>query len=69
LRYYVHVDIVEKFLELLKNYAHGLVIGDPLDDKTKMGPVVSKEHYQKVMSYINLAVNNGHTIVCGETVE
>ena len=65
----MHVDIVEKFLELLIKYARGLVIGDPLDAKTQIGPVVSKEHYTKVMSYINLAVQNGHTIVCGETVE
>jgi len=68
-RYYVHVEIIEKFLELLKNYAHALVIGDSLDEKTKMGPVVSKEHYLKVKSYINLAVKNGYKIVCGETVE
>jgi aminomuconate-semialdehyde/2-hydroxymuconate-6-semialdehyde dehydrogenase len=44
------------------------VVGDPLKSKTKLGPVVSKEHYEKVMSYIKLAVKNGHQIVYGETV-
>ena len=34
-----------------------------------MGPVCSKEHYEKVMSFIKLAVKNGHQIVCGETVD
>jgi len=45
------------------------VVGDPLKSKTKLGPVVSKEHYEKVMSYIKLSVKNGHKIVYGETVD
>lgn len=68
-RYFVHVDIFDKFLEKLKEYARSIVVGDPLKSKTKMGPVCSKEHYEKVMSYIKLAIKNGHQIVCGETVD
>ena len=69
LRYYVHVDIKDKFLEKLTKYARELVIGNPLDAKTKMGPVCSKQHYDKVKSFIDLASKNKHRIVCGETVE
>jgi len=70
LRYYVHVSIVEKFLDKLAAYARSLVVGDPVHNAhTKMGPVVSKEHYNKIKSYIDLAVQNGNRIVCGETVE
>lgn len=54
---------------MLASYARNLKLGDPLDKNTKMGPVVSKQHYDKVMSYIKLAVKNSHRIVCGETVE
>lgn len=65
---FVHKDIFENFVERLKNYANSLVIGEPLDSKTQFGPVVSKQHYNKVKSYIEIAVRNGHEIVYGETV-
>lgn len=68
-RYYVHIDIVNKFLELLSKYARNLIIGNSLEAGTKMGPVCSRQHYEKVMSYIHLAVKKGHRIVCGETIE
>jgi hypothetical protein len=68
-RYYVHEDIFDAFISMLANYARSLKVGNPLDKNTKMGPVVSKQHYEKVMSYINLAVKNNHRIVCGETIE
>jgi acyl-CoA reductase-like NAD-dependent aldehyde dehydrogenase len=68
-RYFVHVDIVDEFLNELSTYARNLVIGDPLKSDTRMGPVCSREHYNKVKSYIDLAIKNGHQIVCGESVE
>lgn len=63
------MNIYDQFLNKLSDYARSLYIGDPLKPSTKMGPVVSKAHYEKVKSYIDLAVKNGHQIVCGETVE
>lgn len=64
------MSILDKFLEKLVAYARGLVVGDPLDKNTKMGPVCSKPHYDKVMSYIEMAAKNGSAkILCGETVE
>ena len=63
------MDIKEKFLNALVKYAREIVVGDPLNPKTKMGPLVSKEHYTKVKSYIDLAVKNGYNILCGETIE
>ena len=68
-RYYVHVNKIDEFLNALVKYAREIQVGDPLNSKTKMGPLVSKEHYTKVKSYIDLAVKNGHTILCGETIE
>ena len=40
-----------------------------IKSKTKLESLVSKEHYEKGMSYIKLAVKNGHKIVYGETVD
>ena len=42
-----------------------LVIGDPFDKKTDMGALISKQHYEKVTSYIELAKKDGGVILCG----
>ena len=44
-------------------------MGDPLKASTKMGPVCNKDHYNKIKSFIDIAVKNGHQILCGETIE
>lgn len=54
-------SIVEQFVERVKQ----LKIGDPLDPATEFGAVTSKQHYDKVMSYIELAKQEGGTILCG----
>ncbi len=66
---FVHNDIYDKFIDALKDYAQSLQLGDPLKPNTKLGPVVSKQHYDKIKSYIDIAVNSGLTIICGETVD
>lgn len=50
------------FVEKVKNE---LVVGDPLDEKTKTGAIVSQMHFEKVLSYIELAREEGGTILCG----
>ena len=40
-----------------------LKVGDPLDNSTKMGPVVSKEHQQKIERYLTLAHESGYQVV------
>lgn len=60
---------MDKFLHALVKYAKELIVGDPFNPHTKMGPVCSKQHSEKVRSYIELAVKSGAKILCGETVE
>jgi acyl-CoA reductase-like NAD-dependent aldehyde dehydrogenase len=62
-RYYVHESVYDAFLEKYLAHAKHLVVGDPLDPKTAMGPLVSKEHYNKVMSYIESGVKEGATLI------
>ena len=42
-----------------------LVVGDPLEDKTRIGAMVSEAHMSKVLSYIELAKKEGGEIICG----
>ncbi len=64
-RVYVERPIYEKFVQALKENAESFVAGDPTDPKTTMGPLISKEHQAKVLSYYEKAKNEGATIVTG----
>ncbi len=51
----VYEPLKKKFLEAAKN----VVVGNGLDEGTKMGPVISKRHKEKVLGYIASAVREG----------
>ena len=53
-RVFVHKDIFDEFIQELTKYARSIKLGDPLSSDTKMGPAVSKQHYDKIKSYIEL---------------
>ncbi len=42
-----------------------LKVGPPMEEKSKLGAIVSKNHFEKVLSYIELAKDEGGTILCG----
>lgn len=44
-------------------------MGDPKSPDTNMGPLISKEHLEKVKSFIYSAQSEGATILCGEGVD
>jgi len=62
---YVERPIYEQFKNDLVERASKLTVGDPMGENTKMGSIVSKPHYDKVLSYIKLAREEGGTILCG----
>ncbi|TXH29498.1 MAG: aldehyde dehydrogenase [Cyclobacteriaceae bacterium] len=66
-RIFVERPLYEKFLAEFTTRVKALVVGDPLDDKTKVGAMVSEAHMNKVLSYIDLAKKEGGTIVTGGT--
>lgn len=64
-RILVQRSIMDEFVVRFKKTASELVVGDPQDVKTNMGPVVSNEHYQKVTSYLQIAEEENSTLVYG----
>ena len=64
-RVYVERPIYERFVQALAERARGLRIGWPLEPDTEMGPLVSREHREKVLSYFELARQEGATVVAG----
>ncbi len=64
-RYYIHENIHDRFVEKFIAAAKKIVVGDPRDLKTQMGPVVSADHREKVEYYIAKGVEEGVTLVLG----
>ncbi|MDR6397490.1 5-carboxymethyl-2-hydroxymuconate semialdehyde dehydrogenase [Herbaspirillum seropedicae] len=57
----IYADFVQKFAER----ARRITVGDPMDEKTIIGPMVSKAHLAKVRSYVELGSKEGATLLCG----
>ena len=66
-RIYVERPIYEKFKEELVKRTQFIKVGDPFSAVTDLGALVSKQHMEKVMSYISLAEVEGGTVLCGGT--
>jgi acyl-CoA reductase-like NAD-dependent aldehyde dehydrogenase len=49
----VQDSVYERFMELLEPAVHGVVVGDPADEKTEMGPLISAAHLASVSSYVD----------------
>lgn len=64
-RIYVERPAYESFLEKFAAKTKELVVGDPFEAKTKVGALISEEHYHRVNSYIELAKQEGGTILTG----
>ena len=64
-RVYVERPIFDEFLAALKAKAESLTLGDPHDTATTLGPLISLEHRQKVLSYYERARADGATLITG----
>lgn len=67
-RVFVQRGVYEEFLAPLAERVAGLSIGDPFDPDTRIGPLVSAEHHDKVMRYMKLARDSGARHVVGGEV-
>lgn len=56
---------LERVKALLLRRIPQLVVGDPMDPKTNIGPMASKAQYDKVLSYIELGQSEGAELLCG----
>jgi aminomuconate-semialdehyde/2-hydroxymuconate-6-semialdehyde dehydrogenase len=64
-RVYVERAIFDGFLDKMRTKAESLRIGSPLDKATELGPLISAQHRDKVLSYYRLAGEEGATVVTG----
>ena len=64
-RIFVQHDKYDNFVDQLTRFTEGMTVGDPLDPKTKMGPVVSKERFDRVKSYLEIGKREGAKVTIG----
>ena len=64
-RIFVEKSIYEKFKNDFVERTKALKIGDPKSAETNIGAIVSKQHFEKILSYIELAKEEGGKILCG----
>ena len=67
-RVLVEESVYEQFKEEFIARARKLTVGDPLEEKTKQGAIVSEMHYEKVKSCIEIAKHEGGKILLGGNV-
>ncbi|WP_213954490.1 5-carboxymethyl-2-hydroxymuconate semialdehyde dehydrogenase [Variovorax sp. dw_954] len=64
-RILVQKSIYAEFVSRFAARAKRITVGDPLDEKTIVGPMISQAHLAKVRSYIELGPKEGATLLCG----
>ena len=64
-RLLVERTIYPRMLDALAAKVTRIRLGDPMDRETKMGPLVTEEHMQKVLDYIDVGRREGHRVITG----
>jgi len=64
-RILIEESVYEKFKTDFVAWTKKLTVGDPLEETSKQGAIVSKVHYEKILGYIEKAKQEGGTILCG----
>jgi aminomuconate-semialdehyde/2-hydroxymuconate-6-semialdehyde dehydrogenase len=64
-RIFVQRSLYNRFVEEFVKRTKALTVGDPLEEQTKIGALNSEAHMNKVLSYIELAKQEGGDIACG----
>ncbi len=66
---FLQEGIKNRFIEALQARVENIRFGDPLDEKTEVGPLIHTEHYDKVVSYLQIARDEGAEVLTREIPE
>ena len=64
-RIYVHENVIDAFTEKMVEATNKLVVGDPLDPNTDVGPLITLSEAQRVEEWIKEAVSEGAEVLTG----
>ncbi|ANU16424.1 aldehyde dehydrogenase [Planococcus maritimus] len=68
-RIYIMDSLMDDFLSRFKTAASQLVIGDPLDAKTDLSAMISKQEQERAVQWVKESVDEGATLIAGGAVE
>jgi succinate-semialdehyde dehydrogenase/glutarate-semialdehyde dehydrogenase len=64
-RIYAHASIADRFATKLAAATSRLVVGDPSQESTEIGPLVDKQGLEKVIQHVEDAISKGARVLCG----
>ena len=64
-RLLVQESIRDQFLERFQHRTRAHVLGDPRDEHTTIAPMIHPDHVSRVEGFVNRAISEGHTLICG----
>lgn len=65
-RVLVHEQLYDKLLQALRDAVATLVVGDPMDDATEVGPLISAREIERVLAWLRAAMDAGADVTGGE---
>ncbi len=68
-RIFVHADVYDRFREAIVRRTSALVVGDPLSDRTDVGPMIDDENAERIEAWIADATSHGAAILAGGSRE
>jgi 5-carboxymethyl-2-hydroxymuconic-semialdehyde dehydrogenase len=68
-RLFVEQSIYDSFVEKLKERVNNIVIGDPMDPATELGPLIHRDHWERVVNYIEIAKQEGAEVYAASVPE
>lgn len=66
-RIFVQRSIQEEFVQRLADYTRQIKVGDPFDQTTQLGPVISQRQLERVMNYMDIGCQEGGQLATGGT--
>ena len=64
-RFYVMSEVADDFVEASRSYVESLRIGDPMDERTDIGPMINAKGREKVERHVGEAIRKGAKVVAG----
>ncbi|WLD94821.1 5-carboxymethyl-2-hydroxymuconate semialdehyde dehydrogenase [Alkalihalobacillus sp. AL-G] len=64
-RLFLQESIADRFIEQLKERVSNIIVGDPSDMKTEVGPLIHTEHFNRVKHYLDIATEEGAEVYQG----
>lgn len=64
-RIYVHMEVLNEFLDKFKDYTKILRYGDPMDENTDITGVIDEKSQTRILNWVNEAVIEGAELICG----